>query len=129
MTQEKRRTKTRRSQDGPPATLPREMVKPSILMLLKDRRAHGYALLEQVEELGVAAIDAGGFYRLLRDLEQAKLVRSRWEARGSGPARRVYELTPKGEEELAAWGAALRRQHALMSSYLRRFRGAVGRDG
>jgi poly-beta-hydroxybutyrate-responsive repressor len=105
------------------------MVKPSILMLLKDRRAHGYALLEQVEELGVAAIDAGGFYRLLRDLEQAKLVRSRWEAQGSGPARRVYELTPKGEEELAAWGAALRRQHALMSSYLRRFRGAVGRDG
>jgi hypothetical protein len=76
-----------------------------------------------------SAIDAGGFYRLLRDLEQAKLVRSRWEARGSGPARRVYELTPKGEEELAAWGAALRRQHALMSSYLRRFRGAVGRDG
>jgi DNA-binding PadR family transcriptional regulator len=37
----------------------------------------------------------------------------------------MYQLTAKGERELAVWAEALERQHRLMSSHVRRFRGAV----
>ena len=105
--------------------LPRETVKPTVLLLLRGRKAHGYALLEELEALGVPVREPGGFYRVLRKLEESNLIRSRWEPPASGPARRVYQLTAKGERELAVWADALERQHRLMSNHVRRFRGAV----
>lgn len=105
--------------------LPRETVKPTVLMLLRGRKAHGYALLEELEKLGVPVREPGGFYRVLRKLEGSDLIRSRWEPPESGPARRVYQLTPKGEKELAVLADTLERQHRAMTTYVRRFRGAV----
>src|SRR6266516_5711654 len=111
--------------DGRRVELPRETVKPTVLLLLRGRKAHGYALLEELEALGVPVREPGGFYRVLRKLEGSNLIRSRWEPPASGPARRVYQLTAKGERELAVWADALKRQHQLMSSHVRRFRGAA----
>src|SRR5467141_612853 len=111
--------------DGPRVELPRETVKPTVLLLLRGRKAHGYALLEELEALGVPVREPGGFYRVLRKLEGSNLIRSRWEPPASGPARRVYRLTAKGERELAVWAEALERQHELMSNHMQRFRGAV----
>lgn len=110
--------------DEVPVELPRETVKPTVLLLLRGRRAHGYALLEQLEALGVPVREPGGFYRVLRKLEGSDLIRSRWEPPASGPARRVYQLTPKGERELAVLADALERQHRLMSTHVRRFQEA-----
>lgn len=107
--------------DERPVELPRETVKPTVLLLLRGRKAHGYALLEELEALGVPVREPGGFYRVLRKLEGSDLIRSRWEPPASGPARRVYQLTAKGERELAVLADALERQHRLMSSHVRRF--------
>jgi hypothetical protein len=37
----------------------------------------------------------------------------------------VYQLTAKGERELAVWVDVLERQQKLMSNHMQRFRGAV----
>ena len=126
MDKKKPDTKDKRAEVGErPVELPRETVKPTVLLLLRGRKAHGYALLEELEALGVPVREPGGFYRVLRKLEGSNLIRSRWEPPASGPARRVYQLTAKGERELAVWADALERQHRLMSNHVRRFRGAV----
>ena len=120
------RTQDKRGEaDERPVELPRETVKPTVLLLLRGRKAHGYALLEELEALGVPVREPGGFYRVLRKLEGSNLIRSRWEPPASGPARRVYQLTAKGERELAVCIDALERQHRLMSDHMERFRGAV----
>lgn len=110
--------------DEVPVELPRETVKPTVLLLLRGRKAHGYALLEELEALGVPVREPGGFYRVLRKLEGSNLIRSRWEPPASGPARRVYQLTPEGERELVVLADALERQHQLMSTHVRRFKEA-----
>ncbi len=120
------RTQDKRGEaDERPVELPRETVKPTVLLLLRGRKAHGYALLEELGALGVPVREPGGFYRVLRKLEGSNLIRSRWEPPASGPARRVYQLTAKGERELVVWTDALERQHQLMSNHMQRFRGAV----
>jgi poly-beta-hydroxybutyrate-responsive repressor len=108
---------------APALDLPREMVKPAILLLLQERRAHGYGLLAQLEDLGFPVTDTGGVYRVLRDLEESKMVRSKWEPATAGPARRVYQITPRGQQELTSWGQAVSRYHDLVGNYLRRLNG------
>ncbi len=42
-------------------------------------------------------------YRHLRQLEEDGLVNSEWITEGTGPAKRMYSLTPEGDEFLALW--------------------------
>src|SRR5919201_3697587 len=69
---------------------------PAVLLLLNERPAHGYDLLERVRELSGEPIDMGNLYRVLRALEEEGLVQSEWQAEGPGPARRSYEITDAG---------------------------------
>ena len=58
-----------------------------------------------IDELtgGAVAVDPGGLYRLLRQLEQEGVVESTWSEGGFGPQRRDYSLTGLGWELLASW--------------------------
>src|SRR5215217_9419294 len=77
---------------------------PALLLLLRERDAHGYELLEALPALtGEARVDMGNLYRVLRALEEDGLVTSEWEAAEPGPARRRYEMTADGRELLRAW--------------------------
>ena len=54
---------------------------PAVLLLLRDRPAHGYELLDRLGGLLPSdGIDMGNLYRLLRALEDDGLVRSEWDA-------------------------------------------------
>ena len=81
-------------------SLPRNFVRPCVLLLLREHPAHGYDLLERLRSFGFAPSDPGRLYRALRGLEADRLVRSAWEPSESGPNRRIYELTRAGMEEL-----------------------------
>ena len=70
--------------------LPRNFLRPCILLLLREEPAHGYDLLERLRPLGFTRDDPGRLYRALRALEEEKLVRSAWEPSGTGPDRRIY---------------------------------------
>lgn len=113
-----------RSFDGP-AGLPRNYLRPCLLLLLAEGSAHGYDLLEQLPALGHASADPGGMYRSLRAMEQEGLVTSLWEDSPAGPARRTYELTDEGREWLHAWAGSLRLVHGSLGSFLDRYVTAV----
>jgi len=70
------------------------------------------------EEDDYLAPDPGTLYRTLRQLEEEGLVRSTWDTGGTGPARRVYELTDQGVEYLHAWSVNIRRTKTQLEHFL-----------
>ena len=95
---------------------------PALLLLLSERPAHGYDLLEQLPELtGERRIDMGNLYRVLRALEEDGIVRSEWRDDAPGPSKRIYELTDEGRRLLGGWADALRTNQELVSSFLDRY--------
>jgi poly-beta-hydroxybutyrate-responsive repressor len=98
-----------RADDGS-IVLPRNFLRPCLLLLLREEPAHGYDLLQRLKPFGFVRDDPGRLYRALRWLEGEKLVRSTWEPSETGPDRRRYELTRAGVEQLHDEAKAL---HAL----------------
>ncbi|MCL4425337.1 MAG: helix-turn-helix transcriptional regulator, partial [Firmicutes bacterium] len=97
-------------------------IEPSLLLLLREKPAHGYELMDRLAELYQGNVpDAGTVYRNLRRLEEAGAVISTWETGGSGPARRLYELTATGDELLAAWVITIQRHRDELNRFLDRY--------
>jgi PadR family transcriptional regulator PadR len=87
-------------------------LQPCLLVMLHRGEAHGYSLLNGLDEFGFSPgqKDPSLLYRALRDMEETGLVTSEWDQDSSlGPQRRVYQITPEGEEYLTDWVADLRR--------------------
>jgi PadR family transcriptional regulator PadR len=87
-------------------------LQPCLLVMLHRGEAHGYSLLNGLDEFGFSPgqKDPSLLYRALRDMEETGLVTSEWDQDSSlGPQRRVYQITPEGEEYLTVWVADLRR--------------------
>jgi PadR family transcriptional regulator, regulatory protein PadR len=101
--------------------LPKNFLRPAILLLLRENPAHGYDLLERLQALGFRRSDPGGLYRTLRALEDQGFVRSSWESSGSGPDRRIYEITRAGGEELHALASALSAGRDTLDAFLSRY--------
>ena len=96
---------------------------PAVLLLLRERPAHGYELLEALPPLtGEARVDMGNLYRILRALEEDDLVASEWHADAPGPAKRTYELTDAGRRLLDEWAKALTRSRERIDVFLDRYR-------
>jgi PadR family transcriptional regulator PadR len=104
-----------------PIGLPRNYLRPCLLLLLAEGTSHGYELLDQVSALGLDRVDPGGLYRCLRAMDEEGLVRSAWEPSVSGPARRTYELTDDGREWLHVVAGSLAEVVRALSTYRRRY--------
>jgi PadR family transcriptional regulator PadR len=94
---------------------------PVVLLLLHERPAHGYDLLEQLPELTGERVDMGNLYRFLRLLEGEGLVRSKWDDEAPGPSKRIYELTDEGRALLEQWASALRDAQERIDGFLTRY--------
>jgi PadR family transcriptional regulator PadR len=70
------------------------------LAALRDRPKHGYALAVALRDLLGAAAPEGTLYPLLNGFERDGLTKAEWAIQESGPARKTYALTPKGEAVL-----------------------------
>ena len=101
--------------------LPRNFLRPCLLLLLREQPAHGYELLERLQPLGFGRDDPGGLYRALRALERDGLVRSAWEPSREGPERRIYELTRAGMEDLHRRAKSLAQARASLDVFLSRY--------
>ena len=98
---------------------------PVLLLLLRQRgRAYGYELAKDLNDhaLTGATIERGAVYRTLRTLEENGNVVSAWDVSGSGPARRHYQLTPRGEEHLQEWAEVLDQLAEAMHGFAREAR-------
>jgi poly-beta-hydroxybutyrate-responsive repressor len=105
----------------PAQVLPKNFLRPCLLLLLREQPAHGYDLLERLRPLGFNRDDPGRLYRALRALETDGLVRSVWEKSSSGPDRRMYELTREGMQTLHESVAALKLTNELLGVFLSRY--------
>ncbi|MFP5219813.1 MAG: helix-turn-helix transcriptional regulator [Actinomycetes bacterium] len=110
-----------------PVGLPRNYLRPCLLLLLAEGTSHGYELLDQLPALGMDRVDPGGLYRCLRAMDEEGLVRSTWEPSTSGPARRTYELTNEGREWLHVVAGSLAELSRSLATYRRRYQRAVQR--
>ena len=103
----------------PCATRIYRFVEPCLLLLLHRGSSHGYSLQEELKEFGFAEapIDPSMVYRALREMEAQGLVSSAWDTSGSGPPRRVYQLTAQGNQYLSQWVADLRETDRVLHSF------------
>ena len=101
-------------------------VEPVVLLLLKNKGcSYGYDLSGELQQHALmdAEIERAALYRTLRQLEKNRNVVSEWDVDKSGPARRVYRLTPNGEKHLEEWAAVLDHVSKSMARFVREVRG------
>jgi DNA-binding PadR family transcriptional regulator len=99
--------------------LPKSFLHPCLLLLLKEQPGYGYDLVVRLKALGIDD-ESPTVYRALRALEKQRTVFSYWCTSLTGPARRMYQLTPAGEEHLqAAVEGALETHRAIERFFCR----------
>jgi PadR family transcriptional regulator PadR len=100
----------------------RGFLKPRLILLLLQKPAHGYELMEQLaEDADMPGADPGLLYRTLRQMEHEGLLRSTWDTEGQGPARRLYEVTPEGVDFLHAWAARVRQIRHRLGQFVKQY--------
>jgi DNA-binding PadR family transcriptional regulator len=103
-------------------------VEPVLLLLLRTKgRSYGYELGSDVPKYALtdAEIEVSALYRTLRQLEQNDCVTSRWDVEGSGPARRLYALTARGEQHLEEWVTVLGHMSKSMTRFVSQAKAAA----
>ena len=104
-----------------------KLIQPAILTVLARGPLHGYAIVQRIARMPVLhgqEPDAAGVYRTLRSLARRGCVTSSWDVSGTGPARRLYELTKAGEQCLATWVETLGAYRKAIGGLLRAARRA-----
>jgi poly-beta-hydroxybutyrate-responsive repressor len=105
-------------------------IQPSILMSLYLKDSYGYELIQKIQKFGFIEGQAppGMIYRHLRQLEEDGLVRSEWETRESGPAKRVYQITEDGKKILAVWSDYMEGQAEKLNKFVKEFKKACKKN-
>ena len=100
------------------------LLQPFILLVLKGKNSYGYELIEKISEFQFhnSPPDVGAIYRNLRSMEKEGWVKSKWDTKGSGPAKRTYRITPQGEEILHGWAVTIRKRKEALDQFLRLYR-------
>lgn len=72
-----------------------------LLLLLVDKPGHGYDLFLRLGSQGFDWDQPASVYRALKALDAAGLAKSRWEAVGNEPPRRVFDISATGRRAVA----------------------------
>ncbi len=111
-----------------PLGMPRNYLRPCLLLLLAEGTSHGYELLDQMAELGMDRSDPGRVYRCLRAMDEEGLVHSAWEPSAVGPARRTYTVTDEGREWLHVLAGSVADVSRALTTYQGRYRMLLEQD-
>jgi poly-beta-hydroxybutyrate-responsive repressor len=98
-------------------------VVPVLLLMLREWSSYGYELMEKMAAFGLGTMNAGTFYRTLRQMEKDGMVCSSWDTSEAGPARRVYSITEAGEAYLKLWADSLDQYQKMMNSFFQLYTG------
>lgn len=109
------------SQADEPPPRPKNFLRYCLLVMLSERPAYGYQLLEQLAPFALHR-DRGRMYRMLGALEQEGLVTSLWATSKIGPDRHMYELTRAGEQALDSGAQELKATHEMLERFLDLYR-------
>ena len=99
---------------------------PCILFLLREKPAHGYEIMEKLGTLAFldSIPDPSVVYRHLRNLEEEGKVESELVPGSGGPARKVYSMTPDGEDYLKMWILKIKRRKKSLENFLKAYEDA-----
>jgi PadR family transcriptional regulator PadR len=76
-----------------------------VLASIIDEPTYGYALVQKLNERGLALPNEGSIYLVLKRLKNNGRIIDELVASDSGPARKVYHATDAGRDVLEAWTA------------------------
>ena len=97
-------------------------VVPVVLLMLREWNSYGYELMEKMAAFGLTTMNAGTFYRTLRQMEKNGMVSSNWDTSEGGPARRVYSITEAGENYLKFWASSLEHYQKMMNMFFQLYK-------
>ena len=99
-------------------------VEPCLLFFLSQRDSYGYELMTKLDNFGFpkANPDAAMVYRTLRYLEKEGFVVSKWDTKGTGPAKRNYGLTQKGIGLLHLWAESIAMRKQVLAKFIKQYR-------
>src|SRR2546423_12127629 len=81
---------------------------PVLLLMLRQWSSYGYELMEKMAAFGLSTMNAGTFYRTLRQMEKDGMVSSRWDTSEGGPAPRGHSSNRAGGNSPQVLGAVPR---------------------
>lgn len=91
------------------------LLEPALLVLLHEKPKHGYLLLTELSNLGIASVHPSVIYKILRDMEMLQWIESDWEPEATqGPPRRIYRVTEQGRTVIENWMKELERTESLI---------------
>lgn len=104
-------------------------LQPCLLLILTEGSQHGYSLMEELSRRKLVSgdVDVGNLYRALRQMEAQGWVTSSWSEPGSGPNKRVYQITAAGQGVLQGWAGMLEQRTRLINRFLGEFHRIFGR--
>jgi PadR family transcriptional regulator PadR len=76
-----------------------------ILNIIGRSRVYGYDIVKQLRGVDALVVREGTIYPILSRLKRDGLVRTSLEESTEGPARKYYELTRRGEQQLGEMNA------------------------
>ena len=110
-----------RGRGRPHARRIRGFLEPALLLLLHRGESHGYELADGLAGFGLtelAAFDMSSVYRALRAMEDQGFVTSEWDTNSSGPAKRLYSMTPAGDDYLSSWVEDIRITRCMLDLFV-----------
>jgi transcriptional regulator len=92
-----------------------------ILRTLAWKPMHGYAVTRFLRDRSSQeiAVEGAALYQALHRLARQGMVRSRWGVSETGRRVRIYELTARGQEHLAAHSDAWQRYASAVTRVLK----------
>ena len=95
-------------------------VEPCLLFLLSRKNSYGYELMEKLKQVRFQKRppDPAMVYRTLRYLAKERFVKSKWDTKGAGPAKRNYEITRKGINLLDSWARDIEQKKKALENFL-----------
>lgn len=112
--------KPKKKAKGPGSGKRERYIQPSILMGLKVKPSYGYELISTIQEFGFVKglASPGMIYRHLRQLEEEGMVVSEWKTQRAGAAKRMYTITPEGDDVLGVWIAFMTAQKEKLERFI-----------
>jgi len=86
--------------------LPKDLIAassfPIILMLLSRKESYGYEIIKDIaaSSQGKMEYAEGTLYPILKKMESAGWISSRWEMADNGRERKYYRITAQGKKQL-----------------------------
>ncbi len=102
------------------AQMRRGVLEYCVLALLREREWYGFELVRELSRGDGIVTSEGTIYPLLSRLRRDGLVETMWRESASGPPRRYYQLTRRGEEALERFGSEWARFRASVDRFLER---------